>query len=575
MIKRLYTPRYVYETDLDQKRANGLQLLVLILLALLALLTVGLIAAQSGLVRQSGALLELTLGLSFGLFVLAASLIAIFVLLQRGALNWASWIMVGLLLLGTLIPITNYEFEPIYLIIPLVAAAVLLDRRGLFLTLVLISIGILARYSAVVQDDTPIRIVPSREIPLLTFQTFNIIFFIAALLFVFGSLAVRISRTIVRSFQRLQRVTSLTPQFAAETTEEALIQHLLQSAQDGLGYALVQLYLVDASNRVGRRIRRGAGQQPLISTMDMTVGETDVVLETVQTREINLVRASDGEPRARHLVAPARLSISLPLVFSNGRVAAVFDVQSVSTTPPDDNEKAVLLALAQSFSAAWEKLTLTSDQARVITDQAAQIERLREQIAVLEGRARQTVVASWDSYLHGRGEELIGFDLVRKGENGDERELRPASDLPPDLADALERGEPQIVQENDEQVILVPIRVRNAVLGAMAFRMPGDQTVTQRQMETARIVAERLGLALESTRLYEQYQAQARRERKASEVTGVLLGTTDLNALLAAAAGTFNEALGAVSTRVTIEPAAVAPPVTNGHHANGDQGGNR
>ena len=43
--------------------------------------------------------------------------------------------------------------------------------------------------------------------------------------------------------------------------------------------------------------------------------------------------------------------------------------------------------------------------------------------------------------------------------------------------------------------------------------------------------------------------------------------------VLNAAASAFNEALGAVSTRVTIEPAAIAPPAGNGGHTNGSQGG--
>jgi GAF domain-containing protein len=204
-------------------------------------------------------------------------------------------------------------------------------------------------------------------------------------------------------------------------------------------------------------------------------------------------------------------------------------------------------------------------------------------VNTLEGRARQTVVQSWQGYLQGRGEDAIGFDLIRQQHGLSERDLRAASDLPPDLRRALETGEPQLTVEDEEQVIHVPIRVRNAMMGAMAFRVPTGQIISARQVETVRIVAERLGLALESTRLYEQNQAQARRERKASEVTGVLLGTTDLNTLLNAAAGAFNEALGAVSTRVTIEPAALAAPVAapngngngNGASANGSQGGNR
>ncbi len=54
--------------------------------------------------------------------------------------------------------------------------------------------------------------------------------------------------------------------------------------------------------------------------------------------------------------------------------------------------------------------------------------------------------------------------------------------------------------------------------------------------------------------LFEQTQAQAFRERKATEVANMLIGATDVRSVLERAAETFNEALGAVSTRITLQP---------------------
>ena len=583
MIRRLYTPRYVYDTELDQQRAQGLQMLVIIFGVLLVVLALRLILAQAGAIQQTGALLPLEIGLLMTLGALAIGLTIIYTLIQRGQLDVASWVLVGLLVLGTLTPITTYTYGPIFLIIPLVTASVLLGRRGLLVTLVFLAGGILLRYSVLSLQDAPIRVIPSRDIGTQTIQSFNVLFLLFFLLYVFGGGALRIGREVARSFQRLQRVTRLTPQFAAETSEDVLMGHVLMAAQEGLGYALAQIFVVDGSGRVTRHIRRGTAQQPLLTTTEVSIGDASVVMETVQNREPEQVSEGDTELRSQHLVAPSRRSISLAILFSTGRVAAVLDVQSISPAAPRDSEMSVLRALAEQFAAAWEKLALTTDQTRVINDQAAQIERLREQVNTLEGRARQTVVQSWQGYLQGRGEDSIGFDLIRQQHGLSERDLRAASELPPELRQGLESGEPQITLEDDEQVIHVPIRIRNTMMGAMAFRVPNGQIITVRQVETVRIVAERLSLALESTRLYEQFQAQARRERKASEVTGVLLGTTDLNTLLNAAAGAFHEALGAVSTRVTIEPAALTLPAAapngtgngNGASANGSQGGNR
>lgn len=577
MMRRLYTPRYAYASELDQRRASGLQLLALILLVLLTGLIARLVLAQTGLIAPTGAAIDATL--IWVLPGIAVGMIVTYALIQHGWLNWASALFTGLLLLGTLALVTIYDFGPIYLVVPLIAAGSLLGRRGLIITMLLVIIELLLRYSAVSQMDTAIRVVPSRDIASATLQAFIILTFMFALLYIFGGVNSAISQRSIRHVQRLTAINELTPQFAAETSESRLINSALLIAQNDLGYALAQLYVIDASGHITRRLRQGSSVDDLIASAGANTDEASVVADAAQSHEPVRTTIKDSVLRNQHLIAPSRSAVSLPIIFADGRAAAVLDVQSVSPDEASAEELAELTALAQSFAAAWEKLALTSDQARIIADQSGQIERLREQVNTFEGRSRQTVTSGWESYLRGRGEDSIGFDLIRQQHGLSERDLRPASDLPPEMRTALERGEPLITHgEEGEQIIHMPIHVRDAMLGAMLFRVPAGQPITQRQMETVRIVAERLGLALESTRLYEQVQSQARRESKASEVTGVLLGTTDLNTLLDAAAGTFNEALGAVYTRVTIEPAALAQPgtrpVANGQHSPASKGGN-
>jgi GAF domain-containing protein len=75
-------------------------------------------------------------------------------------------------------------------------------------------------------------------------------------------------------------------------------------------------------------------------------------------------------------------------------------------------------------------------------------------------------------------------------------------------------------------------------------------------------VAERLALALENTRLFEQTQAQAQRERKANEIASVLIGATDVRLVLNLAAENFKDALGAVNTHIYIQPDLLAETQT-------------
>src|SRR5690606_8761835 len=73
----------------------------------------------------------------------------------------------------------------------------------------------------------------------------------------------------------------------------------------------------------------------------------------------------------------------------------------------------------------------------------------------------------------------------------------------------------------------------------------------------ANAVANRLAAALETARLVEQTRSQAERERKAGEISGLLLGQQDVHAVLETAAQSFNDALGAVYTRIYLEPEAL------------------
>jgi hypothetical protein len=59
---------------------------------------------------------------------------------------------------------------------------------------------------------------------------------------------------------------------------------------------------------------------------------------------------------------------------------------------------------------------------------------------------------------------------------------------------------------------------------------------------------------LENKRLFEQSRAQALRESKANQVGNLLLSSTDIETVLNLAAQNFNEALGAVQTKIHLQP---------------------
>lgn len=124
--------------------------------------------------------------------------------------------------------------------------------------------------------------------------------------------------------------------------------------------------------------------------------------------------------------------------------------------------------------------------------------------------------------------------------------------LPATTYASLHAGQIVMEPNGDKTLVMVPIRLRDVLLGALSFRIARSHELNQRQQELIQDVVDRLALALENRRLLQQSQSQAQREAKASEVARLLFSETDLTALLSVAAGQFNEALGAVNTSVRV-----------------------
>jgi hypothetical protein len=109
--------------------------------------------------------------------------------------------------------------------------------------------------------------------------------------------------------------------------------------------------------------------------------------------------------------------------------------------------------------------------------------------------------------------------------------------------------------------MFIPLVVRGKLIGSIGLdQFTRDRFFTPEMIDTAQALAAQLVISLENIRLYEQSQMQAQRERKASEVASLLISATDVESVLNLAAQSFNEALGAIHTRVHIEPGAFAEP---------------
>lgn len=480
-------------------------------------------------------------------------------LIQRGQLRAASWLfVVGLIV--TLIPEAIHHFnnpEPnptfvILLVLPVVAAGVLLRRFEMLIVLVALLAAVGLRAAIQSRAEQPLAFIPADNALIDALLLVTTLGLVAAFLGIFSSGTIELVRATSARLDRLRRVARFATEHDTDADEDDVLYALIERLQEAFGYDRCRVFLLSEQGRLDRRLQLSLGQRERGSQPDPAAADPAGVIDTVaRLRQPLTIRP--GDVQRAHLVPPARVALVLPIM-AGERVLAVLDIQT-RTADFDTATIDTLELLAGQVGVMLEQKREVAALHQIIHEQAAEVERLRTQY-IHQQSATTLTSSDWADYLDARGSAAIGFDLNGGGLAG--AQIRPASDLPDPLRAVLAAGEIHIEATSTEQRINLPIRLRGETLGALAFSVPPDRPISERQLEMARTVSDRLAMALENNRLYEQSRAQAERERQASAITGQLLGATSVQAALELAAQGFQDALGAVATRIYLQPNQVA-----------------
>ncbi len=489
--------------------------------------------------------------------------LAVLVAVRRGSVDLAAALLV-ITLADLVAPHVLWQFggerpllsAAMLLLIPMTAAVVLLDRSGIFLS----ALGLLgmagARAYFQSRIDTPFLLIPSVPAASDLALVAGVIVAILALPLLFGGGGGRALGSARAEIDRLRQISAYVSHTGQARDLSTLLTLTAEVVRERLGYTVAQLYLLDVDGTLTRRLRSGPAAALSHEVVHPISGEAEALADAASRR--GLVTFTAGNAHAGYLIMPAISAVVLPLLNHQGAVIGALDIQSQRDGFSDD-ELADLKLLAEELGASLERLDMMADMQRIITEQEQINTSLRAQVASLRRAEEGSVMREWLNYFDGRGESAFGFDLPA----GVPLDMPvAAAGLPVELAPALDQSAASLELRGDEQIINVPIVFRNETLGAMSFAVPRGQPVTRQQLEAAQTIGSRLGLALDNTRLFEQSQSQALRERKAGEIASLLISATDVQSVLNLAADSFNQALGAVFTRIYVQPEFVAEPVS-------------
>jgi len=486
---------------------------------------------------------------------------------ERGAILFVSFLTAGVIVASIF---ATGVFNGFLLIIPLIAAGTLFNRLGLLVVFAFLLTALLGRAIVLANNSAIIRIIPSIDGALEIVLIAVVLITGAVFLVGFSGSSQRLAQLSLRDLRHWQEFSKLRAGQSLDAEQLAL--RAVDILQNQLSYNLAQIYFADESGFVTRRVRLGTVDRQFTIKLD----DLPTIGEAVREKRTRAFRR-DVSAIQDYPLAPSRIGIAAPIVYQ-GIVLGLIDAQSRHPDNPTLSTIAAFNAFAETLADFMMNSRRVIELQKTVDDQEQVIAVFRTRLTELQSRGAQVVSSSWIRYLEGRGAGALGYDVeLPEGK----AVARAASDLPPRIRETLQRGELFIeTTNNGAREIHVPILLREEVIGAMALTIPAERPLTERQIETLRTVSSRLGQSLENNRLFEQSQAQAARERKASEVSARLIGATNVENLLEVAASSFNEALGAVYTRVFLESdagAGIAPDESTssgGAHKNGANGAN-
>ncbi len=271
----------------------------------------------------------------------------------------------------------------------------------------------------------------------------------------------------------------------------------------------------------------------------LEVGQTGIVgfvAETGQPR-IALDVGTDAVYFNNPDLPSTRSEIALPLNV-RGQTIGVLDVQSVEQGIFTTDDLNILTVLADQVAIAIENARLFGQTEQALTE--------------VQAVYRQYISQEWRD-IAGRSEHLSYHHSAQGGGRVD-----PEIQVP-QMREALKKGE-SVVDATDASAgsatFAVPVKLRNQVIGVInvqAVKQGRDWSVDEIGMVQA--ISERLALALENARLFEETTRRAELERLSAELAGKIGSSIHLESILQTTAQELSRVLGGgTEVLVQIQP---------------------
>lgn len=245
-----------------------------------------------------------------------------------------------------------------------------------------------------------------------------------------------------------------------------------------------------------------AGRRMIANNHKIRAGEVGIVGQVSASGESRMILNTGID--AVHFNNPflpnTRSELALPLKVESN-VIGVLDLQSDQPQAFSPDGVAIMQIMADQLATAIERTRL--------------LETVEKNLDELEGAYGRYTLESWKGFAGGvqTGNKGYRFDNIR---------IQSVSELPEHGTEALATGKTISANGSNQKsetqnTVAIPIKLRGQTIGVVSLKLkPGYDENTISTIESA---AERLALAMESARLYEETRLRADREQSISQVT--------------------------------------------------------
>lgn len=360
------------------------------------------------------------------------------------------------------------------------------------------------------------------------------------------------------------KLAELTTEITQRISGRSALDEVLSEAVEGIvaNYPDIyhaQIFLVE---NAGLRARLAAstgeiGQQLLARGHSLEVGSRSVIGSVTGEGRPVVARASSGATATIHrrneYLLETRVEAALPLR-SGDRVIGALDLQSRLPDAFPERDLPMFQTLADQLAIAIDNARLFEETQSRLAENRSLLEQNQHALREVERYAARLTGQAWTQFIEGRmSSDGLSLDLAHGT-------VETKAAWLPALDQAAAEGVLVQQRENGHLHVAVPLRVRGLTLGAMAFQVPGIDALSAEDAALAQTVGDRLGIALENARLFDESQRAAQRQALINQVSTQLQGSTNVEATLRAAAHSLQTTLGAGRVAIRLGQ----PPVAAG-----------